>query len=55
MCVQVGTLLLLMTFDVTGASLELLLGAMAAITVASGVEVAQRAHRDTAPLAAPAT
>jgi CDP-diacylglycerol--glycerol-3-phosphate 3-phosphatidyltransferase len=55
MCVQVGTLLVLMTFDVSGASLDLLLGAMAAITIASGVEVALRAHRDTAPLAAPAT
>jgi CDP-diacylglycerol--glycerol-3-phosphate 3-phosphatidyltransferase len=55
MCVQVGTLLLLMTFDVSGASLDLLLGAMAAITIGSGVEVALRAHRDTAPLAAPAT
>jgi CDP-diacylglycerol--glycerol-3-phosphate 3-phosphatidyltransferase len=55
MCVQVGTLLILMTFDVSGASLDLLLGAMAAITIGSGVEVAQRAHRDTAPLAAPAT
>jgi CDP-diacylglycerol--glycerol-3-phosphate 3-phosphatidyltransferase len=55
MCVQVGTLLVLMTFDVSGASLELLLGAMAAITIGSGVEVALRAHRETAPLAAPAT
>ena len=55
MCVQVGTLLILMTFDVSGASLDLLLGAMAAITIGSGVEVALRAHRDTAPLAAPAT
>jgi CDP-diacylglycerol--glycerol-3-phosphate 3-phosphatidyltransferase len=55
MCVQVGTLLVLMTFDVSGASLDLLLGAMAAITIGSGVEVALRAHRDTAPLAAPAT
>ena len=55
MCVQSGTLLLLMVFDISGASLDLLLFAMAAITVASGVEVALRAHRETAPLAAPAT
>ena len=44
-----------MAFDVSGASLNALLYAMAAITVGSGVEVALRAHRDTAPLAAPAT
>ncbi len=55
MCVQSGTLLLLMAFDISGASLDLLLFAMAAITIASGVEVALRAHRETAPLAAPAT
>ena len=55
MCVQSGTLLLLMAFDISGASLDLLLFAMAAITVGSGVEVALRAHRETAPLAAPAT
>ncbi len=55
MCVQSGTLLLLMVFDISGASLDLLLFVMAAITVGSGVEVALRAHRETAPLAAPAT
>ena len=44
-----------MVFDISGASLDLLLFAMAAITVGSGVEVALRAHRETAPLAAPAT
>jgi CDP-diacylglycerol--glycerol-3-phosphate 3-phosphatidyltransferase len=55
MCVQSGTLLLLMAFDISGASLDLLLFAMAAITIGSGVEVALRAHRETAPLAAPAT
>jgi CDP-diacylglycerol--glycerol-3-phosphate 3-phosphatidyltransferase len=55
MCVQVGALLLLMAFDFSGASLDLLLFAVAAITLASGVEVAMRVHRETAPLAAPAT
>jgi CDP-diacylglycerol--glycerol-3-phosphate 3-phosphatidyltransferase len=55
MCVQVGALLLLMAFDITGASLDLLLFAVAAITLASGAEVAWRVHRETAPLAAPAT
>jgi CDP-diacylglycerol--glycerol-3-phosphate 3-phosphatidyltransferase len=55
MCVQVGTLLLLLAFDISGASLDLLLYAMAAITIGSGVEVGLRVHRETAPLAAPAT
>ena len=54
MCVQVGTLLTLMAFDVTGLALQLLLFSMAAITIASGVEVALRVRRDTAPIAAPA-
>jgi CDP-diacylglycerol--glycerol-3-phosphate 3-phosphatidyltransferase len=55
MGVQVATLLALMAFDITGVSLQLLLFAMAAITVGSGVEVALRARRDAAPVAAPAT
>ena len=44
-----------MAFDITGVSLQLLLFAMAAITIASGIEVALRARRDTGPIAAPAT
>jgi CDP-diacylglycerol--glycerol-3-phosphate 3-phosphatidyltransferase len=55
MCVQVSTLLVVMALDVSGASLNALLYTMVAITVASGVEVALRVRRDTAPLAAPAT
>ena len=55
MGVQVCTLLALMAFDVSGVQLQLLLYAMAAITIASGVEVALRVRRDTSPLAAPAT
>jgi CDP-diacylglycerol--glycerol-3-phosphate 3-phosphatidyltransferase len=55
MCVQVAALLILMAFDVSGVSLDLLLFAVAAITLGSGVEVALRAHRETAPLATPAT
>ena len=46
--VQVCTLLVLMAFDISGAPLDLLLYAMAAITVGSGVEVALRAHREAA-------
>jgi CDP-diacylglycerol--glycerol-3-phosphate 3-phosphatidyltransferase len=55
MAVQVCTLLALMAFDISGVGLQLLLAAMAAITVASGVEVALRARRDSSPVAAPAT
>ena len=55
MGVQVCTLLALMAFDISGLSLQLLLFAMAAITVGSGVEVALRARRDSSPVAAPAT
>ena len=55
MCVQVVTLLALMAYDISGVGLQLMLAAMAAITVASGVEVALRARRDRAPVAAPAT
>jgi CDP-diacylglycerol--glycerol-3-phosphate 3-phosphatidyltransferase len=55
MCVQVFTLLAVMATDISGASLTALLYAMVAITVGSGIEVAMRVRRDTAPLAAPAT
>jgi hypothetical protein len=55
MCVQVFTLLAVMATDISGASLTALLYTMVAITVASGIEVALRVRRDTAPLAAPAT
>ena len=55
MAVQACTLLAIMAFDLSGTALQLLLYAMAAITVASGVEVALRARRDTAPVAAAAT
>jgi CDP-diacylglycerol--glycerol-3-phosphate 3-phosphatidyltransferase len=55
MGVQVFTLLALMAFDISGLSLQLLLFAMAAITIGSGVEVALRARRGTSPIAAPAT
>ena len=55
MAVQVCSVLALMAFDITGVSLQLLLFAMAAITIASGIEVALRARRETGPIAAPAT
>jgi CDP-diacylglycerol--glycerol-3-phosphate 3-phosphatidyltransferase len=55
MAVQVCTVLAILALDISGASLDLLLFAMAAITIGSGVEVALRARRDTAPVAAPAT
>ena len=55
MAFQVCALLAILAFDITGVSLDLLLYAMAAITVASGVEVALRARRDTVSVAAPAT
>ena len=55
MAVQVCSILALMAFDITGAPLQLLLFAMAAITIGSGVEVALRVRRETAPIAAPAT
>jgi CDP-diacylglycerol--glycerol-3-phosphate 3-phosphatidyltransferase len=49
MVVQVGTLLLLMALAPTTAALDGLLYAMVAITIASGVEVAQRARRSLTP------
>src|SRR4051794_22822994 len=49
MVVQVGTLLLLMALAPTTATLDGLLYAMVAITIASGVEVALRARRSLAP------
>jgi CDP-diacylglycerol--glycerol-3-phosphate 3-phosphatidyltransferase len=49
MVVQVGTLLLLMALAPTTATLEGLVYAMVAITIASGVEVALRARRAVAP------
>src|SRR4051795_4398473 len=49
MVVQVGTLLLLMALAPTTATLDGLLYGMVAITIASGVEVALRAHRALAP------
>jgi len=49
MVVQVGTLLALMSFDLSGAALALPLSAMVAITVGSGVEIAVRARQRTAP------
>jgi CDP-diacylglycerol--glycerol-3-phosphate 3-phosphatidyltransferase len=55
MCVQACTVLAVMALDISGASLQALLYGMVAITVASGIEVALRVRRDTAPLAAPAT
>jgi CDP-diacylglycerol--glycerol-3-phosphate 3-phosphatidyltransferase len=55
MNVQVFGVLALMAFDITGVSLQLLLFAMAAITIASGVEIALRVRRETGPVAAPAT
>ena len=45
----------LMAFDITGVGLQLMLAAMAAITVASGIEVAMRARRTSGTVAAPAT
>ena len=54
MCVQVGTLLAIMAFDVSGASLQALLYVMAAITIGSGVEVALRTRRRTTRVAVPA-
>jgi len=55
MCVQACTLLAVMALDLSGASLQLLLYAMVAITVGSGIEVALRARRRTAPVAVAAT
>jgi CDP-diacylglycerol--glycerol-3-phosphate 3-phosphatidyltransferase len=52
MVVQVCVVLTLMTFDLSGAALYLPLYAMVAITVASGVEIALRARRRIAPVAA---
>jgi CDP-diacylglycerol--glycerol-3-phosphate 3-phosphatidyltransferase len=52
MAVQASVLLAIMALDLSGTTLQLLLYAMAAITVGSGVEVALRARRDTAPVAA---
>ena len=54
MGVQACTLLAVMALDVSGATLDALLYAMAAITVGSGVEVALRARRRAAPVAAAA-
>ena len=55
MTVQVAVLLAIMTLDLSGGVLNALLYATAAITIASGIEVALRTRRDTAPVAAPAT
>jgi hypothetical protein len=55
MAVQVFTVLALLAFDVSGLALGLMLGAMATITIASGIEIALRARRESAPIAAPAT
>ena len=52
MGVQVCTLLAVMAFDLSGAALALPLYAMTAITVASGLEIALRARRRPAPVAA---
>jgi CDP-diacylglycerol--glycerol-3-phosphate 3-phosphatidyltransferase len=51
MCVQACTLLAVMALDLSGTSLQLLLYAMVAITVGSGIEVALRTRRRTAPVA----
>jgi hypothetical protein len=53
--VQACVLLAIMALDLSAGMQDALLYAMAAITVGSGVEVALRARRDTAPVAAPAT
>jgi CDP-diacylglycerol--glycerol-3-phosphate 3-phosphatidyltransferase len=55
MGVQVFTLLALMAYDITGVLLQVMLAVMAVITILSGIEVAMRARRDRAPVAAPAT
>ena len=55
MGVQVFTLLALMAYDITGVLLQVVLAVMAVITILSGIEVAMRARRDRAPVAAPAT
>jgi CDP-diacylglycerol--glycerol-3-phosphate 3-phosphatidyltransferase len=51
MGVQACTLLAVMALDLSGASLQVLLYAMAAITIGSGIEVALRTRRRTAPVA----
>ncbi|HWM16458.1 MAG TPA: CDP-diacylglycerol--glycerol-3-phosphate 3-phosphatidyltransferase, partial [Microbacterium sp.] len=51
MGVQACTLLAVMALDLSGASLAVLLYTMAAITVGSGIEVALRTRRRTAPVA----
>ena len=55
MAVQVAVLLAIMTLDLSGGVLNALLYATAAITIASGIEVALRTRHETAPVAAPAT
>ena len=55
MNVQACTLLAIMAFDLSGTALQVLLYVMVAITVASGVEVALRTRRSTAPVVAAAT
>jgi CDP-diacylglycerol--glycerol-3-phosphate 3-phosphatidyltransferase len=55
MAVQACTLLAIIALDLSPGMLDALLYAMAAITVGSGVEVALRARRDTAPVPAAAT
>ena len=54
MGVQVGVLLAVMAVELDPTTLDALLAAMAAITVASGFEVWLRARRQTAALATPA-
>jgi CDP-diacylglycerol--glycerol-3-phosphate 3-phosphatidyltransferase len=54
MVVQVGVVLTLMAYDLSGVALYLPLYAMVAITVASGVEIALRARRRIAPVPAAA-
>ena len=52
MVVQVCTVLALMSFDLTGAALDVPLFAMVAITIGSGIEVALRARRRPVPVPA---
>ncbi|HYH89884.1 MAG TPA: CDP-diacylglycerol--glycerol-3-phosphate 3-phosphatidyltransferase, partial [Solirubrobacteraceae bacterium] len=55
MWAQVCTLLAVLALDLSGTSLQLLLYAVVVLTIASGIEVALRARRSTAPVVAAAT
>jgi CDP-diacylglycerol--glycerol-3-phosphate 3-phosphatidyltransferase len=54
MCVQSCVLIAVLALDLSAPTLDVLLYAMAAITLLSGVEIAMRARRRTVPVAAAA-